>query len=106
MRRADDILHVQQGMIQRRLALIDVNSGVSWSPGSERGYQRGAAGIHKEGRRLHLRQVYGSYDAACLLHQLEMQTQHIRLLKKRILTGCWLKTIDPRLFQRVLSSPD
>ncbi len=101
VRRADDVVHVQQRMVRDRFALVHVDHCIAWPPSAERLFQRAwfnqsrSTGVDEQGRRFHLRQIPCRNNAARLLRQCEMQAQHVGVPKQRVPAGGNLDAVGP-----------
>src|SRR5262249_49258011 len=72
MRRAENVGHRQEWMLDDRLVLVHIDGGVAGPALAQRGEQGsrrdelGARGVDDERRRFHAVEVVGADDAACL----------------------------------------
>ena len=90
MRRAGDIIHLDQRMIgtDYRLFFVNIYRGHTRTASSERVGERifrdqpRAAGVHEQRGRFHARQIVPRDDAAGIFVERQMQAQDIRLSEK------------------------
>ena len=120
VRRAGDIIHLDQRMISAdyRFLFVNIHRGHARSAGSERIGQRifrdqpRPAGVHDQRGRFHVCQIVARNDAAGIFVERQMQAQDIRLGEKllRLLAtskpAALARPVEPSRPQQMTRAPN